>query len=138
MFECLIIGDSIAVGLGHARPECVTIARLGITSERWVRGFGSNPFYKDDTYKVAIISLGTNDYRNMTSEMLYLIRKEVKASKVIWLLPSYSLKPIQRTIITELANEFKDKVLDITDHIGRDGIHPSSMEEYKKIANKTK
>ena len=138
MFECLIIGDSIAVGLGHARPECVTIARLGITSERWVRGFGSNPFYKDDTYKVAIISLGTNDYRNMTSEMLYLIRKEVKASKVIWLLPSYSLKPIQRTIITELANEFKDKVLDITDHIGRDGTHPSSMEEYKKIANKTK
>ena len=138
MFECLIIGDSIAAGLGQARPECITIARSSITSERWVRGFGSNPFYKDDTYKVAIISLGTNDYKNMTSDMLHLIRKDLKANKVIWVLPSYSLKPIQRAIIIELANEFKDKVLDITEHIGRDGIHPTSIEEYKKIANKTK
>lgn len=138
MFECLILGDSIAVGLGQAKPECTTIARVGITSERWIRGFGSNPFYKDDNYKIAIISLGTNDYKNMTGEMLYLIRKELKANKVIWILPSYSLKPIQRMLIIELANEFKDKVLDISEHIGRDGIHPSSLEDYKKIANKTK
>lgn len=138
MFECLILGDSIAVGLGQAKPECTTIARVGITSERWIRGFGSNPFYKDDNYKIAIISLGTNDYKNMTGEMLYLIRKELKANKVIWILPSYSLKPIQRMLIIELANEFKDKVLDISEHIGRDGIHPSSLEDYKKIANKAK
>jgi len=136
MLECLILGDSIAVGLGQARPECVTIARSGITSERWVRGFGSNPYYKDDTYKVAIISLGTNDYKNMTSEMLYLIRKDIKASKVIWLLPSYSLKPVQRLIIIEISNEFKDKVLDISEHVGRDGIHPPALEDYRQIAKK--
>jgi hypothetical protein len=138
MFECLILGDIIAVGLGQARPECVTIARSGITSEKWVRGFGSNPFFKDDTYKVAIISLGTNDTRGMTSEMLYLLRKEVKAKKVIWILPSYSLKPIQRSVVTELSNEFKDTIIDISQYLSRDGIHPNSLEDYKKIADKTK
>jgi len=138
MFECLILGDSIAVGLGQARPECVTIARVGITSEKWIRGFGTNPYFKDDNYKVAIISLGTNDTRGMTSDMLHLLRKEVKAKKVIWILPSYSLKPIQRSVVIELANEFKDTIIDISLYTSRDGIHPSTLEDYKKIANKTK
>lgn len=138
MLECLILGDSIAVGIAQARPECISLARSGITSEKWVRGFGANPYFKDDYYKVAVISLGTNDTRGMTSDMLHLLRKEVKAKKVIWILPSYSLKPVQRSVIIELANEFKDVVIDISQHIGRDGFHPPSLEEYKKIADKTK
>jgi hypothetical protein len=82
--------------------------------------------------------LGTNDTRGMTSEMLYLLRKEVKAKKVIWILPSYSLKPIQRSVVTELSNEFKDTIIDISQYLSRDGIHPNSLEDYKKIADKTK
>ena len=36
MIECLVLGDSIATGVGGARPECVTSARVGITSATYV------------------------------------------------------------------------------------------------------
>jgi len=32
MIECLILGDSIAVGIGQMRPECVVQAKSGINS----------------------------------------------------------------------------------------------------------
>lgn len=137
MLECLIIGDSIAVGLGQARPECVTIARSGITSNRWYKGFGSNPYYKDDAYKVAVISLGTNDFvGDKTSDILYNVRRNLNADMVIWILPSRQLKPSQFAIIRELSNEFHDRVVDIAEFVGTDGIHPPTLDAYKKIMKK--
>ena len=137
MLECLIIGDSIAVGIGQARPECVTLARSGITSENWYRGYAYNPYFLDP-YRVVVISLGTNDMRGMTSEMLFNIRQKITAPMVVWILPSVTLKPIQVTVIKEIANEFKDKILPIHDHIGPDGIHPPNLNEYRKIGDKIK
>jgi len=137
MLECLIIGDSIAVGIGQARPECVTLARSGITSENWYRGYAYNPYFRDP-YRVVVISLGTNDMRGMTSEILFNIRQKITAPMVIWILPSSTLKPIQVTVIKEIANEFKDKILPIHDHIGPDGIHPPNLNEYRKIGDKIK
>ncbi len=32
MIECLILGDSIAVGTAQARPECVAYVKSGINS----------------------------------------------------------------------------------------------------------
>jgi len=137
MLECLILGDSIAVGIGQARPECVTLARSGITSEAWYKGYAYNPYFRDP-YKVVVISLGTNDMRGMTSEMLFNVRQKITAPLVVWILPNRTLKPVQVTIIRELANEFHDKVLSIHDHIGPDGIHPPNLIEYKKIGEKLK
>ena len=137
MLECLIIGDSIAVGLGQARSECVTLARAGITSEAWHKGYVYNPYFRDP-YRVVVISLGTNDIRGTTSEMLFNIRQKITASMVIWILPSGTLKPVQVSVIKEIANEFKDKTLSIYDHIGNDGIHPSTLTEYQKISVKLK
>ena len=137
MLECLILGDSIANGLSQAKKECVSITRSGITSEKWYRGFGSNPYFRDDKYKVAVISLGTNDLvSDSTSESLYIIRRSIDADMVIWILPSLVLKPKQRQIVIEISNEFRDKVLDIREHISYDGIHPNSLVEYKKIVEK--
>jgi hypothetical protein len=139
MLECLILGDSIAVGLGQARPECVTIARSGYSSKRWYRGFGLNPYYKDDAYKIAVISLGTNDFvGDNTSEILYSIRKNTNAQFVVWILPSWNLKPQQHAIVREIANEFHDKVLSIHEFVGHDGIHPPNLTAYKKIAEAAK
>lgn len=137
MLECLILGDSIAVGIGQARPECVTLARSGITSEAWYKGYAYNPYFRDP-YKVVVISLGTNDMRGMTSEMLFNIRQKITAPLVIWILPSLTLKPVQVTIVKELANEFHDRVLTIHDNVGPDGIHPPNLNEYKKISDKIK
>ena len=33
---CLIIGDSLAVGVGEFRPECDTVAKVGITSQTYL------------------------------------------------------------------------------------------------------
>lgn len=137
MFECLIVGDSIAVGLSEVKKECVSVARTGITSDKWYKGFGSNPFFHQDKYKVAVISLGINDgVSAATSDTLYNVRKRINANLVVWILPNAILKPRQRQIMIELANEFKDKTLDIREHIGYDGIHPFSKTEYQKIADK--
>ena len=127
MLECLILGDSIAVGIGQYRPDCATIAKVGITSQNWLKSYQIHPTF-NRPYKVVIISLGSNDYRNSTAEFLYDLRLKAKADMVVWILPSLSLKPIQRAIIREIANEFHDKILDIAHHkMSHDGIHPTGQ-----------
>ena len=39
MLECLIIGDSIAVGTAMARKECVSYARGGWNSWQWNKDY---------------------------------------------------------------------------------------------------
>lgn len=137
MLECLILGDSIAVGIGQARTECVTLARSGITSEGWYKGYAYNPYFRDP-YRVVVISLGTNDMRGMTAEMLFSIRQKVNAQMVIWVLPSSTLKPVQFSVVKELANEFKDQIVSIHDLVGPDGIHPPTATAYQKLSDRTK
>lgn len=137
MFECLVMGDSIAVGIGMHRPECAVIAKVGITSEKWYKTNKHNPTFALNRYRITVISLGTNDFNNTTEENLYTIRFNVVTEKVLWILPSYALKPKQRAIIQQIAKDFNDVVIDINEHIGRDGIHPTGAG-YKAVANKTK
>jgi len=135
MLECLILGDSIAVGIGQHRPDCVTIAKVGITSQNWLSSYQNHPTF-NRPYKIAVISLGSNDFRNTTAENLYDIRKRTNADMVVWIMPSISLKPVQRVIIREIANEFKDKIMEIP-QMSHDGIHPTPIA-YKKLADQTK
>lgn len=134
MLECLILGDSTAIGIAQHKPECAVIARVGITSENWYKTFNTNPITKKK-YKIVVISLGNNDYKNTTAESLYNIRKHINADTVFWIAPSLTLKPIQRSLINELANEFKDKVIESHPYIGYDGIHPN-QNGYKDINKK--
>lgn len=127
MIDCLILGDSLAVGIGRYRPECATIAQVGITSQQWLRSYQNHPTF-NRPYKIAVISLGSNDFRHTTAENLYDIRKKTQADMVVWILPSMSLKPIQRAIIREIANEFHDKMLDTAHYkMSHDGIHPTGQ-----------
>jgi lysophospholipase L1-like esterase len=81
-----------------------------------------------------VVSLGTNDWKNdLTSKRLYEIREKIKADMVVWILPSATLKPTQRVIVREIANEFHDKTMDISQFIGPDGIHPH-WKGYQTIA----
>lgn len=131
MLECLILGDSIAVGVGMNRPDCSVIAKVGITSDKWYKNYQHK---LNESFKIAVISLGTNDWKTtVTAEYLYDIRNKTKANAVIWILPSATLKPTQRAIVREIANEFKDKTMDISQFIGPDGIHPH-WKGYQTIA----
>lgn len=141
MFECLIMGDSIAVGTKMVRPECTLIGKGGINSYQWVNSHITKiPFVA----KTAIISLGSNDHKYVKTEIeLRTIRMNTQADRVYWILPHGNLHspqnlPIEtiQNIVKKIALEYNDIVLPIK-YPSSDGIHPTG-QGYKDIAEKTK
>jgi lysophospholipase L1-like esterase len=132
MLECLIVGDSIAVGTATARPECVAYAKGGINSYQWLnKNIDKTPL----TAKIVIISLGSNDHKYVKTENeLRTIRQLTKADRVFWILPA--IKPDIREIVRKVAAENGDTVLPIT-RLQKDGVHPS-WAGYKELGEKTK
>lgn len=133
MIDCLIIGDSIAVGTKMFRPECADYAKGGITSLGWNKKYGNN----DLTANTVIISLGTNDWEKAdTYGMLINIRSKIKGQRVFWILPNEQSKPLIVHQVREVAGRFNDVVLPTT-RWQADKIHPS-WAGYKSIAESTK
>lgn len=132
MLECLIVGDSIAVGTANVRTECVAYAKGGINSYQWLNSnIGKTPLVA----KTVIISLGSNDHQYVKTESeLRTIRHLTKADRVFWILPAN--KPNIQEIVKKVAAENNDIVLPIT-RLQKDGIHPS-WAGYKELAEKTK
>lgn len=140
MLDCLIVGDSIAVGVANARPECVSYSTGGINSKQWLnKNVGKTPLIA----KNVIISLGSNDHKYIkTLEELRTIRELTKANRVYWVLPAgnhpksnVKIEDIQE-MVKQVAKENGDVVLPIT-RLQTDGIHPS-WAGYKDLAEKTK
>jgi len=140
MLECLIVGDSIAVGTHKFKPECVAYAKGGINSWQWVnQNIGKTPLVA----KTVIISLGSNDHKGVKTEKeLQTIRELTKADRVYWILPAgnhpksnVKITDIQE-IVQKVAAQNGDVVLPIT-RLQPDGIHPS-WAGYKDLAEKTK
>jgi lysophospholipase L1-like esterase len=133
MLECLIIGDSIAVGTKTFRPECADYAKGGITSHGWDKKYGLNELKANSV----IISLSTNDWEKANTETkLREIRNKVKASKVYWIEPNNESKPEAVKHVRKVAEEFGDVVITTT-RWQNDKIHPS-WAGYKSIAERTK
>jgi len=132
MLECLIVGDSIAVGTQQARPECSVIARSGINSRDWVnRNITSSPYRA----RTIIISLGSNDYAGIKTEAeLRTVRVMSKAERVYWILPA--IKPDVQATVRKIAQEYGDTVLPIPE-VSADGVHPSARG-YKQLAENSR
>jgi lysophospholipase L1-like esterase len=132
MLDCLIAGDSIAVGIANVRQECVSYSKGGINSYQWVnRNINNMPL----NAKTVIISLGSNDHKYVKTESeLRSIRELTKADRVFWVLPA--IKPDIQEIVKKVAAEHGDTVLPIT-RLQKDGVHPS-WAGYKELADKTK
>ena len=132
MIDCLIMGDSIAVGTHLVRQECVSYSKGGINSYQWLnKNVDKSPYVA----KTVIISLGSNDHKYVKTETeLRTIRELTKADRVYWILPS--IKPDIQSIVKKVAAENGDIVLPMT-RLQSDGIHPS-WAGYKEIADKTK
>ena len=132
MIDCLIMGDSIAVGTAMFDKQCAVIAKGGINSYQWVnKNIDKAPYHA----KTVIISLGSNDHKYVkTEEELRTIRKLTKADRVYWILPA--IKPNIQEIVKKLAAENGDVVLPIT-KLQPDGIHPN-WAGYKELVEKTK
>ena len=94
MLECLILGDSIAVGTQLQRQECVSYSKGGINSWQWNKIYGT----KDLLASTAIISLGANDHTGVrTKRELETMRSKIQAQRVFWIVPQ------NKTSISELA-----------------------------------
>jgi lysophospholipase L1-like esterase len=132
MIDCLIMGDSIAVGTAQVRQECVSYSKGGINSYQWLNtNVGKSPYVA----KTVIISLGSNDHKYVkTLSELRNIRELTKAERVYWILPA--IKPDIQDIVRKVAAENGDVVLPIT-RLQKDSVHPS-WAGYKELAESTK
>jgi lysophospholipase L1-like esterase len=131
MLDCLILGDSIAVGVGQFRPECEVHAKVGINSRNWV----DRNITKDLAAKTVVISLGSNDPKNMkTLKELFALRQVVEAKRVYWIVPA--VNPEAQEAVKIVADKFEDKILFIP-QLSKDKVHPTT-NGYKELANNTR
>lgn len=126
---CAVIGDSIAVGVGSHLPHCDVVAKVGITSHRWLEEFHHELITPRD---LVIISLGSNDLRVHDSQDLQNIRGNLHAKRVIWLLPADN--PLVAKNIRMIAEVWHDDYIDLARYPrAPDHVHPTG-EAYKRIA----
>ena len=129
--DCLVLGDSIAVGTARQLPSCTSYSVGGYNSQRWNQRFHDRPL----TARNVIISLGTNDLKNVnTFDELQKIRQRVKADRVYWIMPP--IKPAIQELVRRLAAEHGDVILPIT-QLSPDRVHPTP-QGYRELAAKTK
>ena len=137
MIDCMIIGDSIAVGTHMARPECVAYAKGGWNSWQWNKDYLAKA--SSQPARTLIISLGANDHKGVKTEQeLRKMREAIKASRVFWISPGRERKPIPQDAIERIAREYGDTVLPRPkDHMSADGIHPTGRG-YKLLGEQTR
>ena len=139
MLECMIIGDSIAVGTAQVRQECVSYSKGGWNTWQWNKHFIDKQ-NTDLTAKAVIISLGTNDHNGVkTFDELMKMRRHVDAARVYWIMPPCNdkfCKPHVNDIVEIIAKNFGDTVIS-TKRLQADAIHPS-WAGYKELAEQSK
>lgn len=123
MFECLILGDSIAVGAAreinarYARHcDVVALERATVSQILSWRKPGKS-------YGTSIFAIGSNDEPNaaLTSKLIGL-RRSISSRRVIWLLP-YS-RP-RAYLVNSVAISFGDESIDLARFPTRDRVHPT-------------
>lgn len=137
MAECMIVGDSIAVGVAMYRPECISYSRGGWNSWQWNRDYLS--IASTRPMRTVIVSLGANDHHLVKSEAeLRKMRGSIQADKVYWISPGTHKKPVPQAAIEKIAAEYGDIVLPRPEsQMSPDGIHPSP-QGYRTLAGQTR
>ena len=119
MIDCLILGDSIAVGTQMFYKECQVIAKSGINSHNFNKTNNIN-FSANNV----VISLGSNDHQGIkTKQELEKLRNRVDPnSKVFWIVPAIN-QEIQ-DIVKLIAEQNHDTIVNIK-KTEPDGVHPT-------------
>ena len=105
MLDCMIIGDSIAVGTAMYRPDCISYSRGGWNSWQWNKDYLSVASSKPA--KTVIISLGANDHQGVKTEQeLRKMRSAIQADRVFWISPGKERKPVPQAAIEKIAQEY--------------------------------
>lgn len=126
MFECLILGDSIAQGLAHYKPSCNAYTKVGITSKAYVEKYKGIDF----TSNYVIVSMGVNDTPS-SLESLINFRKKITSQHVIWIVP---IRYPHRDTVLTVATMYSDRTIDVNRaEMSKDQIHPTG-KGYKELA----
>ncbi len=131
MLDCLILGDSIAKGISDIRKECVAYVQSGINSKDWNDRFVK----KVAPSKVTIISLGSNDYKNLNTEIeLVALRSFINSDRIFWIVPA--IKPEKQELVKKIARYYGDTFV-IIPELSPDNVHPT-YNGYKQLGRLTK
>ncbi len=131
MLECLILGDSIAKGVSDIRKECVAYVKSGINSMNWNDAYVK----KIRPAKTTIISLGSNDYKHLNTEIeLLALRTHVNSDRVFWIVPA--IKPEKQAIVKNIARHYGDTFITIPE-LSPDKVHPT-FRGYQQLGFLTK
>lgn len=120
---CLILGDSTAVGTADA------LARQGIRCEVHARvnarsGTIAREWPGAAAASEALIALGSNDADDPALERsLMAVRGRTRALRITWLAPYNGRAGL---VVRRVAARFGDRVVSLTQHLTRDGIHPAA------------
>lgn len=130
MFDCLILGDSIAKGVSDVRRDCVAYVQSGINSPNYLTKFGTR--LNDAAAKSVLISLGSNDSDNITEASIRKLREKfVDGQVVYWVLPN--IKERVRKTVWMVAKEYDDIILDARNYDrSSDTVHPT-YKGYKQL-----
>jgi len=135
VLDCLILGDSIAVGTHQFKPECTIVAKSGINSWQWNKNYSK--YLRLKPAKTVIISLGSNDHKGVkTYEELQLLRSKIKARDVYWVLPNPEKFINQAEDVKAIATMNGDMIIRPTRYQS-DQVHPS-WAGYKQIIKETR
>lgn len=120
---CLIVGDSIGVGMAGALAlqgiHCELRAQVGATSKR---ALDLQPVTSATGH--AVIAAGSNDPANPGLEQnLRRLRTRLAAQRVTWIAP-YDARASR--IVMSLALSFGDTVVPLSLYPTRDRVHPAS------------
>ena len=122
---CLVLGDSIAVGIAPFKPTCVVAAKVGASSARILSGAPRKIFGR------VYISAGSNDPLNpKLVSNLQAIRRVYPQAEVTWLAPRNSFAAQK---VYQVAVQNRDKVIYLSKFKSNDGIHP---KDYGQVARK--
>lgn len=116
--DCLVLGDSIAVGVSQGLPRCATQAKMGRTTRQMIS------LVPGSRYQVAIISAGSNDGEHASLESLRMLRSYIQAQEVVWIIPSSKFKA--STLVQAVAHESGDRTIAFGQVLSNDNIHPTS------------
>lgn len=124
--DCLVVGDSIAVGIGQY-TDCEVIAKKGINSNQLLKSL-PEPMYSK---KTILISIGSNDEKSKADTYLAL-RTRLVGTHVIWVMPIQKEDP--RNFAETFKVKFGDSIIDLRNYpYEKDGVHPTAIT-YRKIA----
>ncbi|WP_298674333.1 hypothetical protein [uncultured Sphingomonas sp.] len=131
MFECLILGDSIGVGIAkeinarYARQCDVTAVERATTDQilAWRK--------PRKIYGASIFAIGSNDEISAAlAAKLSRLRQSITTRRVIWLLP-YSRE--RAYLVNSVAVRFGDETLDLMRFRSKDHVHPISYRDISKV-----